>query len=120
MGNFDGIAVLVAAPLFWVLQLVLYFRQVNLLIKRDHELHGKDIEVEVIVTDTFIQNTASTGSVNKIEYEKIKGAVQTKNLIILRSKANLLYIFRKDTFEVGTKDDFIVFLKAKGIKVKGK
>jgi hypothetical protein len=53
-------------------------------------------------------------------FDKIKGAVQTKNLILLRTKANMIWIFRKDSFSVGSKEEFISFLKNKGIKVKGK
>ena len=87
------------------------------MVKRDIEVHGKEISVETIVTDDFIQNKASTGAVNKLELNRIKNAAQTKNLILLRSKANLIFIFRKDTFTKGSKDDFIAFLKTKGIKV---
>ena len=88
------------------------------MVKRDSEVHGKEISVETIVTNECIQNTASTGAVNKLEYDKIRSAVKTKNLILLRSKANLIYIFRKDTFSKGTTDEFIAFLTSKGIKVK--
>ena len=78
----------------------------------------KEISVETIVTNEYIQNTASTGAVNKLEYDKIRNSVQTKNLILLRSKANLIYIFRKDTFTKGNKEDFISFLNGKGVKIK--
>lgn len=101
-------------------QFYCYSRQVNMMVRRDEEVHGKEIDVETIVTDSFIQHTASTGGVNKIEYDKIMRAFQTKNLILLHSKANLIYIFRKDTFEVGTKEAFIAFLGTKGITVKGR
>ena len=88
------------------------------MVKRDSEVHGKEISVETIVTNEYIQNTASTGAVNKLEYDKIRNSVQTKNLILLRSKANLIYIFRKDTFTKGNKEDFISFLNGKGVKIK--
>ena len=78
----------------------------------------KEIFVETIVTNEYIQNTASTGAVNKLEYNKIRNSVQTKNLILLRSKANLIYIFRKDTFTKGDKESFIRFLNNKGVKIK--
>ena len=120
VGESYNIGVLIFVPLFVVLQFYCYFYQVNTMLKRDDEVHGKEIEVKTIVTDNFIQNTASTGSVNQIEYDKIRNAIQTKNMILLRSKANLIYIFRKDTFEIKTKEEFISFLKAKGIKVKGR
>ena len=60
------------------------------------------------------------GGADTVEFNKIKNAIQTKNYILLRSKANLIYIFCKDTFTVGTKEEFVSFLRAKGIKVKGK
>jgi hypothetical protein len=103
--------------LFFLLQFYGYFSQVNLMVKRDAEVCGNEISVETVVTDAFIQNTASTGAVNRLEFDKIRSAAQTKNLILLRSKANLIYIFRKDTFTIGTKEEFIAFLKEKGIKV---
>ena len=110
--------VFIFVPLFFLFQLFCYFQQVSTMVKRDSEVHGKEISVETIVTNECIQNTASTGAVNKLEYDKIRSAVKTKNLILLRSKANLIYIFRKDTFFKGTKDEFIAFLASKGIKVK--
>ena len=110
--------ILIFVPLFFLFQIYCYFHQVNTMVKRDNEVHGKEISVETIVTNECIQNTATTGAVNRLEYDKIRNAVQTKNLILLRSKANLIYIFRKDTFTKGTKDDFIAFLKSKGVKVK--
>ncbi len=110
--------ILILAPFIAILPLYAYIRQVNIVVKRDKEVHGKEIEVTTVVTDEFIQQTASTGSINKITFDNIKVVIQTKNLILLRSKANLLYIFRKDMFIVGDESEFISFLKNKGIKVK--
>ena len=110
--------VFIFVPLFLFFQLYCYFRQVNTMVKRDSEVHGKEISFETIVTNEYIQNTASTGAVNKLEYDKIRNSVQTKNLILLRSKANLIYIFRKDTFTKGDKESFIRFLNNKGVKIK--
>jgi len=110
--------VFIFVPLFLLFQLYCYFRQVNTMVKRDSEVHGKEISVETIVTNEYIQNIASTGAVNKLEYDKIRNSVQTKNLILLRSKANLIYIFRKDTFTKGDKESFIRFLNDKGVKIK--
>lgn len=105
--------------LFFALHIYTYSSHVKAMIKRDNEInHDKPIFVETVVTENFIRNSASTGSVNEIEFSKIGRAVQTKNLILLRSKANLIYIFRKDTFTKGTHEDFIIFLRSKGIKIK--
>lgn len=119
-GDSYSTTIFILAPFIVLLPLYAYLRQVNIMVKRDKEVHGKEIEVTTVVTDEFIQQTASTGSVNKITFDNIKVVIQTKNLILLRSKANLLYIFRKDTFIVGDKSEFISFLKNKGIKVKRK
>lgn len=113
-----NLGVLVCVPFFFCFQAVSYFRQVATLVKRDIEVHGKEITVDTVVTDTYIQNNASTGSVNKVEYHNIRYAVQTKNCILLQSKANQIYIFHKDTFTVGSKEAFLQFLRSKNIKIK--
>ena len=111
-------SVLVFVPLFFLFQFYSYFRQVNTMVKRDREVHGKEISVETIVTNEYIQNTASTGATNKLYYDNIRNTVQTKNLILLRSKANLLYVFRKETFTKGDTESFLRFLNDKGVKIK--
>lgn len=113
-----NLEILIFAPAFILFQIFRYFYQVNAMVKQDNEVHDKEITVETIVTNGFIQNTASNGAVNKLEYSNIKSVVQTKNLILPHSKANLVYIFRKDTFTKGSKESFIKFLMNKGIKIK--
>ena len=117
-GNTLSWSVVVFVPLFILLQIYGYFRNVSTMVKRDMEVHGKAITVETVVTDAYIQQTASTGAVNKLEYDSVKKVTRTRNLIMLHSKARLIYIFRKDTFQKGTADEFITFLKGKGIKIK--
>ncbi len=106
------------APIYFLFVFFRYKSYVKNTIKRDNEVNGgKNIEVNTIATDEYIQNTASTGSVYKVPYDNIKNCKQTKNLILLYSKANLIYIFRKDTFSKGSANEFIEFLKNKGINV---
>lgn len=105
---------------FPLLSITSYHRSVNISYKRDIEISGDEIEVETIVTEDYIQNTNSTGAVNKLKYSDIRYAVQTKSLILLFSKAGLFYIFPKDSFVIGTKEEFITFLKELNIKIKGK
>ena len=118
LGDAYNIEFIIIIPLFFAFHVYLYNRQVYTVLKRDQEVHGKEITVQTIVTNDFIQNTSSTGSVNKLEYNKIKKAVQTKGLILLLSDAKLFYIFKKDSFTVGNKEEFISFLKYKGVKIK--
>ncbi len=113
-----NLGVFVLVPFVFCIQALAYFRQVTTQVKRDIEVHGKEITVSTVVTDAYIQNTASTGTVNKVEYQNIKYAVLTKNYIFLHSKANLIYVFHKDSFTVGSKTAFLQFLQSKGIKIK--
>ena len=110
-------ALLAAVPL---INLIRYFRQVSFSAKRDNEISSEPIRVNTLVHEESLEITGSTGSTLNIELSKIKGVVQTKNYIILRSDARLLYSFHKDGFTKGTKEDFLAFLRSKSIKVSGK
>lgn len=110
--------VLIGVPLFFLYQIYIYIRQVNVTIKRDEEVFSGEILVKTIVTNEYIQCLAPNGSVQNVTYDKIKNAVQTKKLILLRSKASLTYILRKDGFTKGTREEFLAFLVTKGVKIK--
>lgn len=111
---------LIGAPLLMLLPSLFYHFQVKTVIARDLETHGKAVGVEITVTDEFIESKASTGSVYKLDYSSIRVVLQTKNMILLRSRANLIYIFKKDSFTVGRAEDLLLFLKSKGVRVRGK
>ena len=104
------------APIFTLLQLLLYTQQISVTEKREKEMYDGNISVVCLVTDECIINTASTGAESRLEYKNIAGVVQTKNLILLRTKAKVLYIFDKNGFVVGTKEEFLDFLKGKMAK----
>ena len=110
-------ALAIALPL---MNLILYFRHIRLSARRNNEISSVPISVSTLVHENSLELAASNGSTINIELSKIRGAVQTKNYIVLRSDARLLYSFSKDGFTKGTKDEFIAFLKSKGIKVSGK
>lgn len=94
-----------------------YFNSIRITLKRDAEaLGGSPVKIHTEVTDTSIILTASTGSKNEFQLTSIKKVVQTKNLILLRTKANLLLTFRKDSFTVGSSEEFLSFLADKGIQ----
>ena len=106
-------------PIAWViLKVYLYFKNVNVKLKRDLEVHGKPIEITMIVTEDNITMIQSTGSEIRLNYEDIKKAFQTKKYIYLQSKTNLLYSFKKDGFCIGNYVEFLKFLSTKGIKAK--
>lgn len=110
---------LLIIPVIWfALILLMYFRNINTVLKRDLEIHGKPIEVVVTVTDEKISQKQSTGSEYYLNYVDIKRAAHNENYIFLWSKTNLIYLFKIDSFSIGSADDLICFLQKKGIKIK--
>lgn len=108
---------LIAIPPIWYgLLLFRYRTTVKTVILRELEVHGKPIEFTVYVTDEVIKQKESTGAEIQLNYIDIKKVIQTKKYIYLRSKTNLLYPFKKDSFSIGNEKEFITFLKNKGIK----
>lgn len=119
--NYEAsIYIVIFVPTYMIFYWILYAMQVKITLKRDVEIYGQPVDIETSVTDECIHLEASSGSVNKIEFHSIKYAAHTKNLILLITKAKHIVVFGKDSFSIGTKDEFVAFLKDKGIKVKGK
>ena len=116
--EYYNLFVLVLVPSLFAFRLYSYFRSVKLMVKRDSEVHGKEVTVESVVTGEGIQSSVSTGSVSTLAIGNIKKAVNTKKFILLHTEAKMIHIFPKDTFTKGNAEDFIKFLKDKGIKVK--
>ena len=116
-GGFPWLNLIVSA-VFLALMFFVYFRDINLTLKRDIEVYGKALDVTVTVTAENITQTLPNGSETHLNYADIKKAVATKNYIYLWSKANLIYSLKKNAFSVGDTDGFLGFLKNKGIKVK--
>jgi hypothetical protein len=115
-----SVLVLITVPAWFLIHFVSYFSGVNAMVKRDREICGDDLKVTVIVTEDGLQIAGSVGGEIKIGFDKVKDVIQTKNLILVRSKARLVYILRKDSFSIGTKEALQSFLKDKGITIKGK
>ena len=99
-----------------------YFRNIKLMIQRDSEqCKGKKPIVRTTVYESELRlENISSGGVSEFEFCSIKKGISTKNLIALITKAKLVMIFSKNGFTKGTAEEFISFLKAKGIKIKKK
>lgn len=114
---------LIAMTVSLLVRVFNYFSQTKMAIKRDREIVGssdKKVDFNVTVTDEFIKCGADGIGFNTIAYDSVRVVKQTKNLILICTKARLVYTLRKDSFEVGTKDEFLAFMRSKGITVKGK
>lgn len=115
-----NLSIMILMALFPLFKLFAYVNQINSITKRNKEISTEAISICSTVHDDHLEISASNGSTLNIELAKIRSVVQTKNYIILRSDARLLYSLHKDGFTKGTKEDFLAFLRSKSIKVSGK
>ena len=104
-----------------IFALILFFKysqNLKITVARDKELaSGRDMVTEIFVFDDKIEHTA-LGNSQALGFESIKRVQQSKNYIYVISNAKLVYIFKKDSFTLGTPEEFIEFLKSKGIKIQ--
>lgn len=106
-------------PLITFCFIIFYYNySKSILIKRDVEMYGGQLSVTSTITDESISVLTSAGNEYRLNYYDIKKTIQTKKFIYLRSKTNVLYSFKKNSFEIGNAADFCVFLKTKGIRIK--
>ncbi len=101
-----------------LLQIPLYFHQVNSMLKRDKEVHGCEPTITTIVLEEYIEFSVTSGATNQLQYDMIKKCRETKHLILLRTKAKLVYALPKCAFTKGSADEFKVFIRNKGIKIR--
>lgn len=104
-------------PIIFVFsQVCAYAQNIKITLNRDLEAHGKHIEVRTSATDECLTIVQSTGSETRLNYADVKKAIQIKKYIFLQTKTKLLYTFKKDGFSVGKEEDFLEFLRNKGVK----
>ena len=87
-------------------------------IKIKKEMYGEKPEVVSSVTEECIEQIHSNGMRNKILYANIIRGYISGDYIFLQSKGNILYSLSRNRFTVGTEQEFISFLREKGIKVR--
>lgn len=108
------IAVLCLGVIVWQCR-----RSIKLTLRRDLEVnHGKPMDITVIVTNDGIGIRNDTAD-QTISFDSIKKKVyQSKNLIYLTTNAKLAIVFDKHSFEIGSADELLSFLREKGYKIK--
>ena len=97
---------------------VIHRAQLSTAVKRDRETFGGEPEVTVEVTETGIRGSANGQFSAEVPFDQFRRATETKHLILLTSKARLLYIFHKDGFQKGTAAELRRFLWERKIYVK--
>ena len=118
LGYSYNISVFVGTALFVALQFFSYFYLVKKIETRDRNLYQGEIKVELAATNDYIRMLSSAGLDRQLGYDAITGVIQTKKLIFICSNDKLAYFIRKDSFEIGSEEDFLLFLKSKGVQVK--
>ncbi len=110
--------VLIAAA-FLLISFLQYRRSVKLHLSRMMEMYGS-IPVTHLSLDESgtVYHKASTGAEASFSITAIKRAYVSGHYIFLRSSANLIYTFRRDGFTVGKEQDFLAFLRARGVRAK--
>ena len=106
-------------PIWWFfVVLILYFKTNKITIKRNKEIYGDNAEVVSEITEDSIKQVHSNGTQYQIYYDTIKKGYITQNYILLHSKANILYTFKRDGFSIGNEVEFLTFLSNKGIRIR--
>lgn len=108
-------AVFIAAMYFFI-----YWRTLKLTMDREQEVNGGEpLELHTTVMENSIACRTRVDA-PEVAYSSIKKVIQTKNLIIVVTKAKLAFIMTKDGFTRGTAEELLQFFRNKGLKVKGK
>ena len=100
-----------------VLSFFMYWWGIRLIEKRERELFSTDTrEVCVYIYDDRLELEEASGNV-ETEVTSLRKAFRTRNMILIQSKANLLWMLPTDAFIKGTPEGCVRFLVSKGIKV---
>ena len=110
--------ILLCTVLIAVMVAVAYRKNVKMTLERDRErANGQEPINELTVYEDSVE-IEIFGSKQTLDLANIHHASITKNYVNVFSKAQFIYIFKKDSFTLGNAEDFIEFLKSKGIKVQ--
>ena len=108
-----GIALIVFS---FTLIILLYLKRkqaINLEIKRYNVLHGSKEKTMVVELDDTIKCSLDNESKSDISYDKVKGIIESDNLIILLLDGNMIIALKKDSFTVGSYEECKKFLLTK-------
>ncbi len=110
------IAAIVVSAFALLFKIFVCFHNAKKFIRRDMEVNNcvmKDIDLKVY-DDQICQATQSSNV--DLDFNKIKKVIQTKNLILLMTYTELCLVFEKNSFTIGTSDEFLEFIRSKGFK----
>ena len=89
-------------------------------LERDKETnHGNFVELTNTVTENsiFIKTSINEG-ITEYAMSSVKKLCRSKNYIYLVTEAKLVIVFDINAFSVGTPEEFVEFIRSKGIKTQ--
>ena len=93
-----------------------YFRAMRLLERREREtFNGREPTVHVEIFDDFIR--LKTVSETETPISSLRQAFRMRSLIVIRTKANLLFVFPVSGFKLGTPEGLLRFLAERGVRI---
>ena len=93
-----------------------YFRAMRLLERREREtFNGREPTVHVEIFDDFIR--LKTAGETETPISSLRQAFRMKTLIVIRTKANLLFVFPVSGFKLGTPEGLLRFLAERGVRI---
>jgi small-conductance mechanosensitive channel len=99
-----------------LLRVWIYWLSIRTLEKREKELfNGKEPTVHAEIFDDFIR--LKTVSETETPVSSLKQAFRMKSLIVIRTKANLLFVFPVSGFKLGTPEGLLRFLAERGVRI---
>lgn len=114
----SGMTTLLAIISFGLLCVFVYLLNIKANLKRDKErANGQTLVSNLFVYDNRIE-LEMLGNKDILYFQNIKHASKSKNYIFVQTQANIVYTFKKDSFTLGSSDEFVDFLKSKGIKAQ--
>lgn len=106
-------------PTWWLILVVaLYFKMNKIALQRSMELYGRNAAVISEVTEDCVKQVYDNGSLLQMHFDTIKRGYLRGNYIFLVSKAGICHTFGRKGFLIGNEEDFLHFLRGKGIKIK--
>ena len=104
---------------FLLLRVWQYWWSMRLLDRREAEtFNGKPPTVHVEIFDDFIRTTQNeSGPSTETPVSSLKQAFRAKNQIVIRTKANLLFVCPVSGFKLGTPEGLLRYLAERGVRI---
>ena len=106
--------------LMWIYIPIRHFKGINTQYNRGIEMNnGEPLDMKLIVTDDGI-DVFHTKRELKVHfaYYSVRKVVKAKNCVILVTKGKQYFVFVNDGFTKGNRDEFLHFLRSKGLKCR--